>query len=440
MQGSKDTLTTDSTEEQSSERPADATPFTSRFTHFNQFVERGQADLRAKNCGASVALWFTIWKHECKQTGTARVSVRTLASEYGTLPRNVYTMLNDLRTHGYLITVKPGRRGRGSCAEYRLAAPVIGVPSTPITSGQTAPTAQPEKVCPAHLLPPLKGVLGTPVQRRTEKKKTEERAPAPPNPPHEPTAKPVDATDAGPTPRRGEEKTPGGKPLSVHAQAVAIFCEAWKTARGTKYPFAAKDAAHVRDVLKHVQGNVGAFALIVQRYFAHPDPWFAADGYRLGTMLSQLAKFLIDAPEPARRSTRAGEQQVFVLSQVAEAMAYSEMERRAEDAAQPAPTAARVLILNASTGETRTEIATQSVPTVVTRVERPECLPIPLALDTPEFRRAWHSRLAQSMGWFRPIEAVEAELNALAQIGVAKAVRALDRADIRGLKTLDLAC
>ncbi|QJX01250.1 hypothetical protein FTUN_8889 [Frigoriglobus tundricola] len=93
-----------------------------RFALLNDFVDRGQAGLRRGGCGSAVALWLTIWRF-AGEGDCARVAVDTLAACYGTDRRNVQRMLAQLEQHSYLAIVDRGKRGRGTCATYRLLVP-----------------------------------------------------------------------------------------------------------------------------------------------------------------------------------------------------------------------------------------------------------------------------------------------------------------------------
>ncbi len=82
----------------------------------------------------------------------------------------------------------------------------------------------------------------------------------------------------------------GGNP---HATLVTRFCEAWaRKNRGQKYPFKGKDAAHLRDVLKAVDGDLARATGVVDAYLASTDPFFVRGGHKLGLLVADLPRFL----------------------------------------------------------------------------------------------------------------------------------------------------
>ncbi len=317
-------------------------PNTSRFGHFNAFIDHGQANLRALGCAAAAQLWTTLWRFESKATATVTVGLARLSACYGTDKRNIVRMLAQLELHGYLRTVEPGRPGRGSCAVYALSVPDIGVTVTPIKGvsmtpigkGVTETPLSREKVSPRQ----KKGVTSTPVQKKRQKEEVKRARPAPEN---------VVSPTAGKTPSKA-----GGE----HREAVAIFCDAWAAKYGVKYPFGGgKDGTAIRAILAHLGGDVTAFAAVVGRFLSDPDPWLSNNRHTLGVMRAQLAKWVTDSPVSVRRPPTdfAGMTESRIAAQIAEAL-------RAPDC--PAGRAALQLAPSAPS--------------------RPEQVPIPAALNT----------------------------------------------------------
>lgn len=96
-----------------------------------------------------------------------------------------------------------------------------------------------------------------------------------------------------------ERKPPSGP----HAEAVRCFVDSWAERYGGEYPFdGGKDAAAVKAILGHVGDDLDRFRAVVTRYFANSEPFFS--GHRLSLLRSQLPKFLVDAPAPARNGFR----------------------------------------------------------------------------------------------------------------------------------------
>ena len=373
-------------------------PNTSRFGHFNEFIDRGQAHLRSLGCASAAQLWVTLWRFENAQDRLVRVGLARLSECYGTDKRNIVRMLAQLESHGYLRTVEPGRPGRGSCAVYSLSVPDKGVMVTPISKGVTMTPLGREKVSPRR----VKGVTMTPVQKKTQKK-TEKRA--------RPTPENVAGQTAEKTPSKG-----GGE----HRQAVAIFCDAWAAKYAAKYPFnGGKDGTAVKAILAHLEGDVAAFAAVVARYFADPDPWLSNNRHALGVLRSQLAKWVTDAPRVAapRPMDFAGRMESRIAAQIAEALQAPDYPP-CQGAEADSPRA--VLQLAART------------PT------RPEQVPIPRELDCAAFRASWRTWRADSQRRYPTPEFVGVELDKLAALGAEAATRLIDSALARSAKTLSL--
>ncbi|MFO0801427.1 MAG: hypothetical protein U0804_28505 [Gemmataceae bacterium] len=87
------------------------------------------------------------------------------------------------------------------------------------------------------------------------------------------------------------------EPTGPHAEAVRLFCDGWQaTHDGTKYPFSGgKDGAAVKDILAAVDGDLGRFRVIVERYLANTDSFYA--GHPLSLLRSQLPKFMVEVSQ-----------------------------------------------------------------------------------------------------------------------------------------------
>ena len=374
-------------------------PNASRFGHFNEFIDRGQAHLRSLGCASASMLWVTLWRFESAQDRLVRVGLARLSECYGTDKRNIVRMLAQLETHGYLLTVDAGRPGRGShCATYRLTLPVKGVVVTPLLIGVTTTPLGRAKVSPRR----VKGVVVTPVQKGTEKKEGKRARRTPENFPPEPA-----------------EKTPA-KGVDEHRQAVAIFCDAWAAKYAAKYPFnGGKDGTAIKAILAHLDGDATAFAAVVARFFADVDPWLANNRHALGVLRSQLAKWLTDEPRPlaARPMDFAGKTESRIAAQIAEALqAPDYLPRQGAEADSP-----RAVLQLAARAPTR-----------------PEQVPIPRELDTPAFRDSWRTWLADSQRRYPTPKFVAAELEKLTALGAEAATRLVDSALARSAKTLGL--
>lgn len=293
----------------------------SRFDHFNVFMEYGFAHLRKLGCGAAAMLWVHLWKFESKETGLTRPSLDTLARCYfggDDAARNkghVQRMIRQLETHGYLVEMEKGKRGRpgksggGRSAVYRLAVPAEKLPPTQlIEDGKVTPNAtipDGEKLRSAR----NKVAVGVTLQKVQKEEKTEERAPEAAE-----EVLPIEPEDGRGAKRKvdgtgtARKRTPEGKresgrhPEGVHARAVAIFCEAWQRRHGRAYFFkGGQDAKHVSNVLQHLANDLTAFEGIVDRFFTHPDPWYANNGHELRHLFSALNKLQVEPVASAPR-------------------------------------------------------------------------------------------------------------------------------------------
>ena len=105
-------------------------------------------------------------------------------------------------------------------------------------------------------------------------------------------AEPPPAADAPPAKPRTRKD-----PTGPHAEAVRLFCDGWQAAHdGTKYPFAGgKDGTAVKGILAAVDGDLGRFREVVERYFANTEPFYA--GHQLSLLRAQLPRFMVSVSQ-----------------------------------------------------------------------------------------------------------------------------------------------
>jgi hypothetical protein len=277
-----------------------------RFEKFNAFIDHGQAALVRDGCGAAARLWATLWRFENAHTDSARVGLDTLAERCGTDKSHVLRMTKQLKTMGYLAILDAGKPGRGSCAVYRLLLPAgkvsprllsepeIGVTTTPIeasTIGVVVTPIEDEKVSPRL----RKGVSMTPVQKQKKN-----------NTPAAVAAEGVEVskTKSKKLPKAKGATNPNQKP------AIDYFCSAWKSNHGgATYAFAtAKDAGIVKDILRHLGNDLGAFCKLVDRYLLDgTDTLVNRNGHDLPTLRHKLNGYLASDPKPPPAADRREE-------------------------------------------------------------------------------------------------------------------------------------
>ena len=109
---------------------------------------------------------------------------------------------------------------------------------------------------------------------------------------------------AEPGPRKTTDPPPAGPPKAKkpptgeHHETIAYFCDRWQEKYGVKYPFAKKDAAHIRDLLAKAGGAV-PLRPVIDRFLADDSPFHAADSrHDLGALLKGYKRWLVDAPLP----------------------------------------------------------------------------------------------------------------------------------------------
>lgn len=92
-------------------------------------------------------------------------------------------------------------------------------------------------------------------------------------------------------------------PTAPHPVAVETFCTMWGSTHNDTYPFnGGKDGAAVSHILAAVGGDVSRFRVVVERYLANTDPFYA--GHPLSLLRAQLPRFLVDVSQqhhPPRR-------------------------------------------------------------------------------------------------------------------------------------------
>lgn len=118
----------------------------------------------------------------------------------------------------------------------------------------------------------------------------------PPPPPPEPVVE-EKTKDLFGNPVEPEDETPASKgpkhatvkqPKTAHPDLVDHWCDRWSAAEGSKYPFTARDAKHIAELLKFC-GEVAEAKRIIDIYLFERDKWYA--GHPLGKLLSDLPKF-----------------------------------------------------------------------------------------------------------------------------------------------------
>jgi hypothetical protein len=73
---------------------------------------------------------------------------------------------------------------------------------------------------------------------------------------------------------------------------VAYWCDEWAKVHGMKYPFVGKkDGAHVRDILRHLEGSEEKFRAAVDRYLSDDDPFVSEKNHPLNMLLHGLVKY-----------------------------------------------------------------------------------------------------------------------------------------------------
>jgi hypothetical protein len=93
--------------------------------------------------------------------------------------------------------------------------------------------------------------------------------------------------------QKSAKETTAKKPSGPHQEAIAFFCDSWQAKYGAKYLFNdGKDAKHVADILKHLEGNLDRFREVVTKYLASADPFHVEACHGLGLLRSQLNRFI----------------------------------------------------------------------------------------------------------------------------------------------------
>jgi hypothetical protein len=85
----------------------------------------------------------------------------------------------------------------------------------------------------------------------------------------------------------------------IHAQFIDGFCRRWREKYDTDFPFAAaggKNGAHVKAIIKAVNGDRAKLKGILDRYFECNDPFILKNRHSLGLLLSKLEMFVVDQP------------------------------------------------------------------------------------------------------------------------------------------------
>ncbi len=146
------------------------------------------------------------------------------------------------------------------------------------------------------------------------------------------TASPMpDASGPGASSPPKKTKKPRAVPDSTHHQAIAAFCDSWRSRYGASYPFnGGKDAESIKAILNHHERDLEAFVATVSRYLADDDPFVVKACHGVGLFRSQLAKWLTDSPrEPLNGVTTKDQQTADRLGAVIqEARERMENERR----------------------------------------------------------------------------------------------------------------
>jgi hypothetical protein len=98
---------------------------------------------------------------------------------------------------------------------------------------------------------------------------------------------------------KNKDKNNGAASPSTHAQTIKIFCDAWQAKYGRTYQFArAKDAAHVKSILKASGDDVGKATGIIKRYLDDDEAFNQKNSHALGTLISRINSYTGDAPKP----------------------------------------------------------------------------------------------------------------------------------------------
>jgi len=93
-----------------------------------------------------------------------------------------------------------------------------------------------------------------------------------------------------PPPEADAPKEPP-KEKSLHTKTVEYFCGCWEKLYAAKYPFATKDAAHVKKILDTVKEPIRVKGTI-DAYLACREEWYTQDHHSLGKLVCNLAKFV----------------------------------------------------------------------------------------------------------------------------------------------------
>lgn len=81
---------------------------------------------------------------------------------------------------------------------------------------------------------------------------------------------------------------------SPHTNVVKYWCERWEQRYRLKYPFTARDAKHIQQILQSA-GTPGRAQRIIDRYLSCREQWYAGKGHKLGLLVSDLPKFSSEA-------------------------------------------------------------------------------------------------------------------------------------------------
>ena len=98
-------------------------------------------------------------------------------------------------------------------------------------------------------------------------------------------------------------KKPAKPPTHPHGIAIADFCDRWQAKYGEKYPFdGGKDAGHIADLLKKVDGDPAKLSAVFARFLADSDPFFAADSrHGIGKLRQNFQRWLVPGAVPGGR-------------------------------------------------------------------------------------------------------------------------------------------
>lgn len=111
---------------------------------------------------------------------------------------------------------------------------------------------------------------------------------------------PPNCSESVPTPAspaKQPDRRPRRVPESPHPQLVQIFNDLWAKRYGMPYPFhGGKDGQHIKRVLAFAGQDVEVASQIMIRYLDSDDPFHVNDRHGLGMLVSQIRRFLSDAP------------------------------------------------------------------------------------------------------------------------------------------------